>query len=170
MKKFYVLALVACALVVASEQRASAWSNIKFGAGVNLHWQTGDNTLLWGLFRSGQVPYGGGYPGVPPQIVPHGPQASAPNSNVYPSQAYAGYPYTPQSVAMGPSRNPYLDPSTRQSTQEQSNNTQNVSYIRNAYRYGIHTSGASPVSETQRTEVPQSNTRTYQAPAYWYGR
>ncbi len=166
MKRFYVLALAACAFVVVSEQRALAWKNIKFGAGVNLHWQTGDNTLFWGLFRNGQVPYQGGYPGIPPQVVPHHPtgHASAANINSYSRQPYAGYPYAQGPLAMGPYGNPDYDPSRAQQSRDQSNNTKNVSYIQNTYRYGIHTSSSSPTSGTQ------SNTRTYQAPAYWYGR
>lgn len=63
MKKLMILGTLALALVLASEQSASAWSNIKFGAGVNLHWQTGDNNILWGVLRNGQIPHPGGYGG-----------------------------------------------------------------------------------------------------------
>ena len=55
MKKILGLCLAA-AVLAAVPQHASAWSNIRFGAGVNLHWQTADNNLLWGGFRNGQIP------------------------------------------------------------------------------------------------------------------
>lgn len=77
MKKFLSLSIVAVALVAVAQQEASAWSNIKFGAGVNMSWQTGDNTLLWGLFRNGQIPPppGFGAPHLPPgmPVPPMGP-------------------------------------------------------------------------------------------------
>ncbi len=81
MKKFFALGFLTLALVTVSHQQAHAWSNVKFGAGVNLQWQAGDNTLLWGFFRNGQVPHPYGH-GVPPHLASpyhhHGVPAPAP--------------------------------------------------------------------------------------------
>lgn len=56
MRKAFFLGLTALGLALASGQEAKAWTNFKFSAGVNWQWQSGDNCLLWGLFRNGQVP------------------------------------------------------------------------------------------------------------------
>jgi len=67
MKKLLLGGIAALAVVVATERPASAWINSKFSVGLNWHWQSGGNNLLWGLFRNGQPPgpeaYGGGYNG-----------------------------------------------------------------------------------------------------------
>ena len=54
MKKF--LAMGAAALVVAifTLQQALAWVTFNTGIGANLGYQSGGNTLLWGLYRNGQ--------------------------------------------------------------------------------------------------------------------
>lgn len=66
MKRFLVLSVLTLGAAFATHQPASAWVNFKFGAGVNWHWQSGNNNFLWGLWRDGQIPgpeFFGGYPG-----------------------------------------------------------------------------------------------------------
>ncbi len=72
MKKLLGLTVAAAVLAMVPQQ-ASAWSNIKFGVGLNFEASCGNNNLLWGTFVNGQVPgYGGGYGGYyeAPMIVP----------------------------------------------------------------------------------------------------
>jgi hypothetical protein len=72
MKKHILLSLTALAITCLAQQPASAWSNIRFKAGVDLNWQSGNNEFLWGAWRSGENgacgssncgSYGYGYPG-----------------------------------------------------------------------------------------------------------
>jgi hypothetical protein len=56
MKKLIALGACALLLTLSLEQPASAWLNLKFGAGVNWSWQAGGNNLLCGLYRCGQPP------------------------------------------------------------------------------------------------------------------
>lgn len=66
MKKFLLTGVCALSLLAMTRQEASAWCNVRFGAGVNLAWQSGGTSIGWGLFRSAQPPgpdhgFGGGY-------------------------------------------------------------------------------------------------------------
>jgi hypothetical protein len=54
MKKF--VGIFALALALASQQQASAWVNARFGVGLNIQYQSGNNCWLWGALRNGQVP------------------------------------------------------------------------------------------------------------------
>src|SRR5438876_1185003 len=56
MKKFLTAGLVAAAWVLASHQHASAWVNFKAGIGLNVEWQSGGNSFLWGAVRGAQPP------------------------------------------------------------------------------------------------------------------
>lgn len=63
MRHLLTAGLLAVAALVATPRPADAWINAKFSAGVNWHWQSGNNSLLWGLFHDGQTPgpdFGGG--------------------------------------------------------------------------------------------------------------
>ena len=73
MRKPFLLGLAALGLALASGQEAKAWVNFKFSAGINWQWQSGDNTVLWGLFRNGQVPCPDGFGphGYPPSTFPY---------------------------------------------------------------------------------------------------
>src|ERR1700677_1065819 len=70
MKKFIALGALALSVAAFSAQQASAWTNFKFGAGINFGYQAGGNNFGWGLFRNGQPPCsdscGGGVPTPPP--------------------------------------------------------------------------------------------------------
>lgn len=56
MKKMALLGILALTFAVVGEQKASAWTNFKFGVGLNWNWQSGGNNLLWGAARGSQVP------------------------------------------------------------------------------------------------------------------
>jgi hypothetical protein len=58
MKKLFVASALALALTMASHQRASAWSEFKFGVGLNFGWVGGGNSVLWGAYRSAPTPGG----------------------------------------------------------------------------------------------------------------
>ncbi len=68
MKKFTIVAMLALGTLALSQQPAPAWTNWKFGIGMNVAKQSGGNCLLWGVYRNGQPPgpdYGSVYPGGP---------------------------------------------------------------------------------------------------------
>jgi hypothetical protein len=87
MKKLFVAPALALAVTLASQQTASAWSEFKFGVGVNFGWCGGGNRILWGAYHS--APYACG-----PDIGPYFPGLAA---------AYTGIPSyaTPPFVAPG---------------------------------------------------------------------
>src|SRR5947207_1787016 len=58
MKKLIAASVLALLVLASSQQSASAWCNFKFGVGLNFEYSGGNNCLLWGLHRSGQVPDG----------------------------------------------------------------------------------------------------------------
>src|SRR5437879_642869 len=72
MKKILVLSVSALTVLAISGQNASAWSEFKFGVGLNLAYKGGGNNILWGAYKSQQPPAPGypGYPGVDPAAVP----------------------------------------------------------------------------------------------------
>jgi hypothetical protein len=68
MKKLLIMGVLALGASALTQQEASAWCNVRFGIGANLHWQSGGNNLLWGAFRNSQPPgpeYGSTFPGYP---------------------------------------------------------------------------------------------------------
>jgi hypothetical protein len=125
MKKILVASALALALAAGTQQPASAWCSAKFSIGLNCEFSSGNNNLLWGLFKNGQVPdgYGGGplgefYAPVPTPVGPHGFTAPAPTpvqtprSYYTPSSPLANYPanyYYPQAYPANyyPSTNYY---------------------------------------------------------------
>jgi hypothetical protein len=101
MNRILTLGVLALGLILGSQEKASAWVNFKFGAGVNGNWQSGNNCFLWGLWRGAEVPgpeyFGcaGGCPtgcpsGYPSPYMGGGPDCYA--GNGYPGAAYAGGP------------------------------------------------------------------------------
>jgi hypothetical protein len=81
MKKMLLVALLGLGLVLASEQRASAWSKYNFGVGLNVGYEGGGNSVLFGMFKGEQPPMGmdHGYQGGPEMpIGPGMPSAKAP--------------------------------------------------------------------------------------------
>ena len=82
MKKFLTLGALALTLAVLSTQQASAWTNFKFGVGLNFGYQAGGNNFGWGLFRNGQPPEAC-CPGGAPQT--YAPGMPAPQTYAHPS-------------------------------------------------------------------------------------
>jgi hypothetical protein len=110
MKKLFGLSVVALAITLISMQEASAWSNIKFGAGFNFQWQTGNNGIGKHFWRSGPLPgqpvYGYGYqnyfpghggPGMYGQEGFHAPMPMPAETEAPPAAAYqaGGFDATP---------------------------------------------------------------------------
>ena len=111
MKKLLWAAALALAAVMASQQTASAWSEFKFSAGVNMGWVGGGNRFFWGLYRS--APYPGGQD-LPPviNVVPGG-NGGYP---AYPYPAYDGHygsgasgQMTPAAATAPQAYNPYYN-------------------------------------------------------------
>jgi hypothetical protein len=99
MKKIFVMGALAVAVAAVSQQQASAWTNIKFGAGINLGYQAGGNTLLWGAFRNGQPPG----PDCGPYGCPYSPQAQQTpwfGQQPQPAPAYGYQPPPPPPAAV----------------------------------------------------------------------
>jgi hypothetical protein len=55
MKKLMMVTAVALAALATAGQKASAWTQIKFGAGINFSLIGGGNSILWGAYCS-QLP------------------------------------------------------------------------------------------------------------------
>src|SRR5262245_22685467 len=119
MKRFLVVGVVALGVVLATQQQAPAWINFKMGVGLNWHWQSGGNNILWGVFHDGQPPgpdYNGGHPyhnGGHPYpngghdnrfffaqggAIPTAPQTQATPSPVNPAAGYYPATYSGQNV------------------------------------------------------------------------
>ncbi len=56
MRKMLLTALLGLGLVLASGSQASAWSKFNWGAGFNVAWEGGGNSVLWGLFKGENIP------------------------------------------------------------------------------------------------------------------
>jgi hypothetical protein len=114
MKKWVMASLLALGVTVACQQRASAWSEFKFSAGVSLSWCSTGNCTNWGFYRQ-CVPNGcpypvcapfacaapayyGGYAAAPTAPANYGVAAQAPatqapaaNTQVYNAYSNSGY-------------------------------------------------------------------------------
>jgi hypothetical protein len=119
MKKLLVAAMFALAVTMASQQRASAWKEVTFSAGINFHMVSSGNRLLWGLYETSPLPgspplpstviasgYPGGYPGYVmsgygpavdglAQAAPVAPAATAPAATQYSYNPYYNSGYQP---------------------------------------------------------------------------
>jgi hypothetical protein len=115
MKRMAILSLLALSVILASEQRASAWCRFKFGIGLNISYEGSGNTFLWGLCKGGPNPnlspdgvppvdggYPAPYPAYSPGIVPDGYGGAPPASQTLPPPT----PVAP-AVAQPVSYNPY---------------------------------------------------------------
>jgi len=61
-KKIVAFGLAALALVMMSQQQASAYKKLNFGVGLNLGWEGANNSVLWGVLKGGPGPgMDGGY-------------------------------------------------------------------------------------------------------------
>ena len=168
MRRFLIACVVALAVMAVQEQKASAWCNFNFSAGVNLSWQAGDNCYLWGLCKSGP------YPGTQAQVGNCSPFAGLCGNgccngngngggwgNGYGygggSQYFGGYPVTgdtsvlpapTQSTTPAPAPTPNPGAKPQQTTQQ----IGYYSYPAAGYAYTGYYGNS-----------------YYQAPSYWYG-
>ena len=74
MKKIIVMSFLVVGVIMFAEQQASAWVNSRFGIGLSDHKQSANTSLLWGLWRNGQIPGPdmGGQGGSPYGGAPYG--------------------------------------------------------------------------------------------------
>jgi hypothetical protein len=177
MKKLLGLGLLATFAVLATERPAQAWVNSKFSVGLNWQYQAGGNNLLWGLYRSGQVPGPWG-DGLIPGLVPAPPSGHAPYAAPYgaPPPAVEAFPYyggapAPTGPAVAPAQPlPAVRTPGQQAWQHGTipnwQAGQNVyqavgyqpSYVAPTYNYPNYNYGGYDYSNY------------YSAPSYWYGR
>jgi hypothetical protein len=73
-KKWTLMGALALSIAAVSGQQASAWYKVGFSAGVNFTWESGNNSYLWGAWRSGNIP---GHPTDLPTWVSHYPQSNS---------------------------------------------------------------------------------------------
>jgi hypothetical protein len=158
MKKILTAGLLALSAALITDQQASAWVNCKFGIGLNWHWQSGGNNLLWGAFRNGQPPcpdvahpggyHGGAVPTFPGYVPQYGPQDFQ-----WFGQQRNGNPASPARVAPA--------------SQQPAANSQVSWYGNAAYQQVGYTYAAN--NPYYYYYYPQSY-YGYQVPSYWYGR
>jgi hypothetical protein len=163
MKKLLFLGLTALGLVLAAEQPAHAWVNCKFSVGLNWSYQSGGNTLFWGLFRNGQPPGPFQIQPPPPGVMPY--PGAFPHHSPTDFQYYLNQqnPSNPGNPAVPVQAAPSLPAAAAAQQQQQAwygqqNPYQPVNYSPNAN--GYPTSG--------------QNAPGYYGyfipPSYWYGR
>ena len=104
MQKVLTAGLLAIALIAASQQQASAWTNSKFGIGLNWERQSGGNNFFWGAWKNGQVPGPEAYQNGGPFAA----QGAAPYAAPY-YTPYAAMP-TPQEAYAMPTAQPAYAP------------------------------------------------------------
>jgi hypothetical protein len=59
--KHLLIAAIAALTLLATEQKASAWTKFGVGIGAHLGYEAADNNLLFGLFRNGPHPSAAGH-------------------------------------------------------------------------------------------------------------
>ncbi|HYT93617.1 MAG TPA: hypothetical protein VEL76_33165 [Gemmataceae bacterium] len=185
MKKFLVMGVLALGLTAFAQQRAAAWYKWSFSAGVNLNFESANNSWLCGLFKSGQVPgyptdgynpwghsaqqgmpyggYGGdygGYAGMYGSQLPHGAQMVAPGGGPY-------VPPAPQPVRPGETVPPPTakETATSKAAYYGAYGYQPVGYYYQQPSYSQPSYYYPP--QTPYYQAPQSN--LYRVPSYWYG-
>jgi hypothetical protein len=115
MKRLSYIALLAVGLVLASQQQASAWSKFNFGVGLNIGWEGGGNSVLWGALKGAPSPGGfdGGYPGFPGGGFNNMPPAHAGlgSDQQFPTAGYSPYqPPSPMMAMPSPAPMPQIAP------------------------------------------------------------
>jgi hypothetical protein len=143
MKKFVTLSALAAALLLATEQQASAWSKVNFSCGLNLNWVCSGNSFLWGAYRSSPLP---GNPELAPMFNGNGGCFNGFNGSYGYSGDCGPYEYAQGQGAAAPT-----------AVAGQPANIKAVDYQSMGY-YG--TGGYYPTADYNY----------YQAPSYWYGR
>ena len=144
MKKILSLGLLTVCALVLTERPAHAWVNSKFSVGLSWHLQSGNNNVLWGLWKNGQVPGPEAYQG-PFHYGP--PPFSAPGMS-QPTGVFPWYGYAPPNETAPP-------PLGQNAHYGQPNPYQTVSYQQNGYYYPSYF-------------YPTYQAYAYQAPPYWY--
>jgi hypothetical protein len=127
MNKVLAMGLVALALLLTAQQQASAWSKYNFGVGLNVGWEGGGNSVLWGVLNGGPSPgqadggFSGGYPGdsgmipnfpapmapPPPPPPPPPPAKPMPTGNPGVAQPVGYFPYADPAVGYYPAYSGY---------------------------------------------------------------
>jgi len=148
MKKILSIGLLSLCALAITERQAEAWVNAKFSIGLNWSLQSGNNNILWGVFKNGQVPgpeaFGGGGP------FQYGP-FTAPAGQSMPFPFYGAAPQTMPQAAPVAQQQTYYHPQNYGY-----NPYQTVSYQPNGYYYP---------SQFYPTYY---QAYSYQAPYYWY--
>jgi hypothetical protein len=157
MKKLLSIGMLTVCALALTERPADAWVNSKFSIGLNWHLQSGNNNVLWGLWKNGQVPgpeaFGGH--GGPMQFGPQQQQMMPPAN---------GFPFYGNSQPM-PQAYPAQTPPPQTAQQYSYNPYQAVSYQPNTgyyypqqYTYPSYYSGYGQPSGYSQQQVPY----------YWY--
>ncbi len=149
MKKLSVMVLLAALLVISGEQRCHAWCRYSFGCGINMHYEGGGNSCLWGLFKGSPMPEamlpGGGGPG---GMMPGG----------YGAQVDG---------ALMPSMN-HGTPNLLKTTPEEPEKVAPPQPVKPAnYTFTTQQVRQTPKAEQAEEETQDSS---YYFPSYWYGR
>jgi hypothetical protein len=168
-KKLLVAGLLALGLVLTSQQQASAWSKWSFNAGISVNYEGGNNSFLWGLSRSGQVP------GYPTDVIGCGPFGNG-NGGLPGAYGYGGYggyggypldyhaaaPVTPTAPGAGQPQ-PAGQPQNGKQAETQAVYYSGYNYQPSNYYYPANTN-------YYNYQSSGFGGYGYQVPSYWYGR
>jgi hypothetical protein len=168
MKKYLLVCLAAVSLIALHQQRASAWVNSHFSAGVTWDYQSANQSLLWGLYRNYE-------PGAcMPSLMRNCPGGCCSSGYGYPvapaypatSPGHDGAPYILGQPAATPAQTFPPAPKTSEPSPKSSelggtyNGYQNAGYYYSGYYY----------NSFQPVGYSDMGYGYGQAPSYWYGR
>lgn len=174
MKRMIIGALLALALILSSQQRASAWVKANFSVGLNWTVEGGGNCFFWGLWRSAPLncpypyPYPGlanhgfGYPWAGYGNAGAGAGAADGRTGLFARRRAANAPAAAAAPNILPPAAPATAPSTPPPAITTTPTTRQVGYTK------TQPQPARP-SYSSPGVVGYGITPGFQAPSYWYG-
>jgi hypothetical protein len=154
MKKLLSVGLLTVCALAFADRPAHAWVNSKFSIGLNWHLQSGNNNILWGAWKNGQVPgpeaFGGGM-GSPFQ---YGPQMAPPGTFPF---FGSGQPNAPQGIPVQTAPPPQTAQEYQYNPYQSVSYQPNTGYVYPSYTYPSYTYPSYYSGYSQQ-----------QVPSYWY--
>jgi hypothetical protein len=175
-KKFLIIGALALGLAAVSVQEASAWIKCNFSIGLNWSWESGNNSFLWGLWSSGQVPgypsdaFNGFHANPSPYVGMGGPMPYGDHGGYAPPAPHGGNGFVappPGQTAEPPTgKNGNTGAST---SQYGASGYQPVGYYQAPAYYQTPSYGSPSYGSYGGQGYGYGSYGNYQVPSYWYG-
>ena len=178
MKKFLMFGALALGLAAVSEQEASAWIKCNFSVGLNWSWESGNNSFLWGLWSSGQVPgyptdaYNGHYAAPSPYAGMMGGAVPYADHGGYAPHGGSGFVAPPPGQTVEPPTGKGTIPPPAQPTatsQYGASGYQPVGYYQAPAYYQAPNYNTPSYGYGSQGYYGYGSYGNYQVPSYWYG-